>query len=241
MNGGNGCQINWQWNRKIWYSEKEQEVMDATKWSLLWTEMGFSHCYCHYVNKNCPHFSYMLSVFWASHSRLHWPVALRWRANLSSSICSRSFFQRRYSALSLPVIDMVMSTEPFGPGLRLYGDKKGHKWKAEWEKLIMWQYSKKGLVSKNPVYVGLNDLNPPPPNDVSYSPLFLQLCSCLHVIKVQPSPVSDMSPAALFAVCVWCGAWTSRVIQEVTDRLVSIRLRRTVLMLLVRLQVLLWL
>lgn len=66
--------------------------------------------------------SHMLSVFCASHSRLHWPVALRWRASLSSSICSRSFFQRRYSALSLPVMDMVMSTEAFGPGLRLCRD-----------------------------------------------------------------------------------------------------------------------
>lgn len=66
----------------------------------------------------------MLSVFCASHSRLHWPVAFRWRASLSSSICSRSFFQRRYSALSLPVMDMVMSTEPFGPGLRLCRNKE---------------------------------------------------------------------------------------------------------------------
>ncbi len=69
----------------------------------------------------------MLSVFCASHSRLHWPVALRWRASLSSSICSRSFFQRRYSALSRPVMDMVMSTEPLGPGLRLCRVKRGHK------------------------------------------------------------------------------------------------------------------
>lgn len=69
----------------------------------------------------------MLSVFWASHSRLHWPVALRWRASLSSSICSRSFFQRRYSALSRPVIDIVMSTEPLGPGLRLYTDRRGFR------------------------------------------------------------------------------------------------------------------
>lgn len=67
---------------------------------------------------------HMFSVFCASHSRLHWPVALRWRASLSSSICSRSFFQRRYSALSRPVIDMVMSIEPFCPGLRLYRDRR---------------------------------------------------------------------------------------------------------------------
>lgn len=78
------------------------------------------------LNKITPP-THMFSVFCASHSRLHWPVALRWRASLSSSICSRSFFQRRYSALSRPVIDMVMSTEPFGPGLRLYRDRKGRK------------------------------------------------------------------------------------------------------------------
>lgn len=65
-------------------------------------------------------------------------------------------------------------------------------------------------------------------NDITHSPLLLQLCSCLHVVKVQPPPVSNMSPAALFAVGVWCWAWASRVIQEVTDRLVAIRLRRTV-------------
>lgn len=93
--------------------------------------------------------SHMFSVFCASHSRLHWPVALRWRASLSSSICSRSFFQRRYSALSRPVIDMVMSTEPFGPGLRLYRDRKGHKGTSTMREMntatVEWHYSQSTL------------------------------------------------------------------------------------------------
>lgn len=175
----------------------------------------------------------MFSVFCASHSRLHWPVALRWRASLSSSICSRSFFQRRYSALSRPVMDMVMSTEPFGPGLRLYRDRVGHK-------IVKFEVREKnsgGIRSRgtsqwfiNTPGAGLNplnlDLNPLLKN-ITYSPLFLQFSSCLYVVEVQPSPVSYMSPTAFLSVCVWCWAWTPRVVQEVTDRFVSIRLRRT--------------
>jgi len=63
-------------------------------------------------------------------------------------------------------------------------------------------------------------------NDITHCPLFLQFGPCLHVVKVQPSPVPDVSPAALFAVYVWCRAWTSWVVKEVTDQFVSIRLRR---------------
>lgn len=75
--------------------------------------------------------------------------------------------------------------------------------------LIMRQYNENGLVVQSRADVGLNDLNFYLfiyLNDVTHSPLFLQFCSCLHVIKVQPSPVSDMSSAALFAVCVRCWA-----------------------------------
>lgn len=61
------------------------------------------------------------------------------------------------------------------------------------------------------------------------TPLFLQICSGLNIIKVQPSPVSHMSPAALLSVSVWCWAWTSWVIQEITVRFVSIGLKRRVL------------
>lgn len=88
----------------------------------------------------------MFSVFCASHSRLHWPVALRCRANLSSSICSRSFFQRRYSALSRPVIDIVMSTEPpFGPGRRLWTDQQHWSFMI-YNMLIVWSHI---LIKKN--------------------------------------------------------------------------------------------
>lgn len=155
---------------------------------------------------------HMLSVFCASHSRLHWPVALRCRASLSSSICSRSFFQRRYSALSRPVMDMVMSIEPFGPGLRLCRERRGS------------QSEVRGEGNEKP-----SSHNPYLKNDCTHGPLFLQFCSCLHVVKVQPSPVSYMSPAALLAVYVWRWARTSRVVQEVTNRLVSIGLRRGIL------------
>lgn len=60
----------------------------------------------------------------------------------------------------------------------------------------------------------------------SHRPLLLQLCSRLHVVKVQASPVADVSPAALLPVRVRSRARAPRVVQEVPDGLVSVRLRR---------------
>lgn len=56
----------------------------------------------------------------------------------------------------------------------------------------------------------------------THCPRLLQLRSRLHVVKVYAAPVSDVSAAALLAVHVrdWAGA--PRVIQEVTDGLVSL-------------------
>lgn len=61
--------------------------------------------------------------------------------------------------------------------------------------------------------------------DRTYGPLSLQLGSRLHVVEVQPAPVSNVSPAALFSVDIRCRTRTSRIVQEITDGLVSVRLK----------------
>lgn len=59
--------------------------------------------------------TYAGSVFSASHSRRHSPVGWRCRAKRSRSICSRSCFQRVYSARSRPVMESVISKVIFRP------------------------------------------------------------------------------------------------------------------------------
>lgn len=53
--------------------------------------------------------SYMFSVLSMSHARFHWPLAFLWRATLSLSICSRSFFHRTYSTCSSFDVGMLRS------------------------------------------------------------------------------------------------------------------------------------
>lgn len=98
--------LSWHFTDKDFSNKKTQRANEKSPGRAAVRILRHEQCR---GKKRVSNKSYMFSVLSMSHALLHWPFAFLWRATLSLSICSRSFFHLRYSSCSSFSVGMLRS------------------------------------------------------------------------------------------------------------------------------------